>query len=135
MDPITDEDDPVLALWRLENDAWIAFASGGPAGRASLSDPTPQEAMMGDEQRQALARLFAEDEAFKAAMSEATSVEDAVRVAGKFGIAATAEDFTGSGGAELGDAELGRAAGGTHNLIPGEPITMNRGFGCPGGEF
>lgn len=67
---------------------------------------------MGEEQRQALARLFAEDEEFKAAMMGATSVEDAVRIAGEHGIAATVEDFAPPEGVDVSDAELEQAAGG-----------------------
>lgn len=67
---------------------------------------------MGEEQRQALARLFAEDEAFKAAMAAATSVEDAVNIAGEHGVDASVEDFTPPDGEELSDPELETVSGG-----------------------
>ena len=67
---------------------------------------------MGEEQRRALARLFAENEDFTAAMTAATSVDDAVRIAGQFGVAATAEDFAPPDADELADSQLEAAAGG-----------------------
>lgn len=69
---------------------------------------------MGDEQREALARLFVEDEGFKAAIMGATSVDDAIRVAGEHGIDATAEDFAPQG--PLGDSELEAVSGGIVTL-------------------
>lgn len=70
---------------------------------------------MGDEQRQALTRMFAEDEAFKAAIMGATSVEDAVTIAREYGVEATADDLAPAQGA-LSDAELEDAAGGSPTL-------------------
>ena len=67
---------------------------------------------MGEEQRQALARLFAEDEAFKTALASAGSVDDAVRVAREYGVEASVGDFTPLEGAELSDEELEAASGG-----------------------
>ena len=61
---------------------------------------------MGEEQRQALAELFAQDEGFKAAMVRATSVSEAVRIAGEYGLTVTADDFGLPEGAELSDTEL-----------------------------
>jgi predicted ribosomally synthesized peptide with nif11-like leader len=61
---------------------------------------------VGVEQRQALARLLEEDEAFRKAMSAATSVEAAVGIAGEHGVAATAEDFAVTEDLQLGDEEL-----------------------------
>ena len=60
---------------------------------------------MGEEQRQALVRLFAEDESFKAAIIAATSVDDAVRIDSDFGVYATVEDF-GLADEQLTDVEL-----------------------------
>lgn len=66
---------------------------------------------MGEEQRQALARLFAEDEAFKAAMASAASVEDAVRIAREHGVEVSVEDFAPLEGSDLDDVELESASG------------------------
>lgn len=66
---------------------------------------------MGEEQRQALARLIAENQEFKAAISGAASVEDAVRIAGDHGIEAGVEDF-GLPEGSLSDAELENVSGG-----------------------
>lgn len=71
---------------------------------------------MGDEQRQELARLFTESDEFKAAILRATSVEDAVRIAGEYGIPATAEDFDKPDWAELSDAELEGVGGGYYTI-------------------
>ena len=70
---------------------------------------------MGDEQRRALARLFAEDEGFKAAMLGATSVEEAVRIAGEHGIDAAADDIAPEQGT-LSEAELEEVGGGSPNF-------------------
>lgn len=69
---------------------------------------------MAEEQRRALAALFAQDAGFKAAIVGATSPQDAVRIAREHGIEASIDDFTMPPGAELGDAELGQVAGGVH---------------------
>ena len=83
---------------------------------------------MGEEQRQALARLFAEDEAFKTAMASATNADDAVRIAREHGVEASAEDFMRQDGAELSDAELETASGGgTENWFwCGTPTLLER---------
>ena len=67
---------------------------------------------MGEEQRQALARLLADDEAFKTALASATSIEDAVRIAREHGVDATVDDFT-VHSHDLSDADLEAASGGT----------------------
>ncbi len=67
---------------------------------------------MGEEQRQALARLFTEDEAFKAALMGSSSLDEMLRIAREHGIAATAEDFARPEGRPLSDAELEGVAGG-----------------------
>ena len=77
---------------------------------------------MGEVQRQALARLFAEDEAFRSAIRAATSVEDAVRIAGEHGVTVSAEDLAPPEGAQLSDAELELASGGTaFQIFPTAP--------------
>ena len=72
---------------------------------------------MGEEQRQALARLFAEDEAFRTALASVASIEDAVRIAQEHEIGATAEDFRVPSD-DLSDADLEAASGGGMFLYP-----------------
>ena len=72
---------------------------------------------MGQEQRQALARLFAEDEEFRTAIMGATSADDAVRIVGEHGIVLTPEDFSAPAGGELSESELDLAAGGVLDQI------------------
>lgn len=67
---------------------------------------------MGEQQRQELARLFSEDEEFKAALMSVSSLDEMVRIAREHGIAATAEDFARPEGRPLSDAELEGVAGG-----------------------
>lgn len=76
---------------------------------------------MGEEQRQELARLFAESEEFKAAIMGAASVEEAVRIAGHYGVDVTAEELERRQSAELGDAELDVATGGRIFYYPTDP--------------
>lgn len=77
---------------------------------------------MGEEQRQALARLFAQDEGYKAAIMQAASVEEAVRISREHGIDAAAEDFATADG-ELSDDALTNASGGAAaaNIFPTAP--------------
>lgn len=67
---------------------------------------------MGEEQRQALARLFSENEEFHGSIMGAASAEDAARIAGEYGVDVTVEDLRRWQSAELGDAELDVATGG-----------------------
>ena len=84
-------------------------------GSATLVPPNrAMGAVMGEGQRQALARLLSEDGAFKAALSAATSIDDAVRIAREHGVEASAEDFAQPRGAafDLSDAEIEAAGSG-----------------------
>ena len=67
---------------------------------------------MGDSRVQAVAALMAQDQAFRTALLGASTVDDAIRIAGEHGIEATAEDFAPPGGADLSDADLEGASGG-----------------------
>lgn len=76
-----------------------------------------RETMMSEEQRQALEQLIKQDEGFHSAMMRATSIEEAVRIAGEHGIAATAEDFRSPDDRELSETELELASGGILDQI------------------
>lgn len=72
---------------------------------------------MGDEQRQAIARLCAEDAEFLAAMADAKSAHEAAQIAVEHGIPATEADFTTPEDRELSDADLELASGGVLDQI------------------
>lgn len=77
---------------------------------------------MGDEQSQALERMLAEDEAFRAAITAAGSVDEAVRIAREHGIEVTVEDFDLSP-ITLSDTDLERASGGKYPSMDCEYTT------------
>lgn len=80
---------------------------------------------MGARESQALARLLAEDEEFKAAMVGTATVEDAIRLAAEHGIDVTAEALTMRESTELSEAELDVAAGGTlPTFVPSDLCTQ-----------
>lgn len=67
---------------------------------------------MGDDQRQAFARRFEEDEEFRSKVRAATSIEHAVRICGEHGLKVGADDFAAPDDIELTDRDLEVSSGG-----------------------